>query len=338
MIPLNTDTFWYNYRSIREKMQYDIVAPGFMVVEIMRKERGEPFWVPGVFLGPYPSEDVCIMLDVAAKLGKKCCLMGPCGDDPFSRVTKTRLCNDGVDMSFLRVLKGENTPVVFVRYNEDGSREYLDFIRHAPSAALSEEDVHPEILEAARWVHFSGELISFCSKGKMLRGIEKMLAAVPAKAMVSLDPNFIMRTKKLPDYFFPFIERADLILPSEGEAAVLAGTASDQDACAILAKKGKIAVLKRGRRGCTVYRGDEVISVPAFAVDEVDPTGCGDSFCAGFIYGLLEGWPLERVGRFSNAVGALQAMAFGPMEGARTLAEVESFIRKNSNKDNEYGY
>ncbi|MDD3139725.1 MAG: PfkB family carbohydrate kinase, partial [Lachnospiraceae bacterium] len=68
-----------------------------------------------------------------------------------------------------------------------------------------------------------------------------------------------------------------------------------------------------------------------FKVEEVDPTGCGDSFCAGFITGLLEEWPLDKVGRFANATGALQATVFGPMEGAKYYSEVIDFI----NKDNE---
>jgi len=62
-------------------------------------------------------------------------------------------------------------------------------------------------------------------------------------------------------------------------------------------------------------------------VEAVDPTGAGDCFDAGFVAGLLEGLPLEEVGRLANACGALGATRKGPMEGAFVRKVVEEFMR-----------
>jgi sugar/nucleoside kinase (ribokinase family) len=70
-----------------------------------------------------------------------------------------------------------------------------------------------------------------------------------------------------------------------------------------------------------------VIDVPGFTVQEVDPTGAGDSFCAGFTVALLENMPLEEAGRFANAVGALAVTKLGPMEGAPSRQQVIEFIQ-----------
>ena len=67
-------------KDIIDPKGYDILTVGFPMVEIMRKERGVPFEEPGDFTGPYPSGDTCILLDVAARLGKKCCFLGVTGD------------------------------------------------------------------------------------------------------------------------------------------------------------------------------------------------------------------------------------------------------------------
>jgi sugar/nucleoside kinase (ribokinase family) len=58
----------------------------------------------------------------------------------------------------------------------------------------------------------------------------------------------------------------------------------------------------------------------------VDPTGAGDSFCAGATVALLEGMSLAEMGRFGNAVGALAVTVKGPMEGAPTRGQVDALL------------
>jgi sugar/nucleoside kinase (ribokinase family) len=125
----------------------------------------------------------------------------------------------------------------------------------------------------------------------------------------------------------PVLERCDLFLPSIGEAMMLTGAASDEDGCRMLAATGKIVVLKQGAAGCRIFSEETDITVSAFAVEEVDPTGAGDSFSAAFTVALLEGMDLQAAGRFANAVGALAVTQKGPMEGAPTRDQVLELIR-----------
>ena len=107
-------------------MKYDLLTVGFPIVEIMRKERGVSFEEPADFTGPYPSGDTCIVLDVASRLGLKCCFLGTAGTDAFSDVVLNRLERDGIDLSHVRKVDGASTAIVFVRYDKDGKREYLN--------------------------------------------------------------------------------------------------------------------------------------------------------------------------------------------------------------------
>jgi sugar/nucleoside kinase (ribokinase family) len=77
----------------------------------------------------------------------------------------------------------------------------------------------------------------------------------------------------------------------------------------------QLIVLKRGGKGASVYTRSGSVEVPAYQVKEIDPTGAGDSFDAGFLCGLLEERPLEECVRLAAAAGALNAASFGPMEG-----------------------
>ena len=59
------------------------------------------------------------------------------------------------------------------------------------------------------------------------------------------------------------------------------------------------------------------IRIPTYQVPVVDSTGCGDSYCAGFIVGLSMGWDLEQAGRLGSAAGALVVQGLGSDAGHR---------------------
>jgi len=64
-------------------------------------------------------------------------------------------------------------------------------------------------------------------------------------------------------------------------------------------------ILTLGGKGCAVFTKDTFAHFQGFAVDVVDTVGAGDAFAAAFLHGLDAQWPIERVARFANAVGAI---------------------------------
>ena len=127
-------------------------------------------------------------------------------------------------------------------------------------------------------MHLSGEVITNCLDPIRRQGILKFLNNISASSQVSLDPNFTFDLPDLEEVLRPFVERANLILPSEGEARRMMNTNTDEEACALLANSGKIVALKKGKSGCEIYTADGRLTIPSFDVEEVDPTGCGDAF------------------------------------------------------------
>ena len=105
------------------------------------------------------------------------------------------------------------------------------------------------------------------------------------------------------------------------------GAATDDEGCKQWAAEGKIVVLKNGEAGSRIFTKDGVVDVPSFQVEEVDPTGAGDTFCGAFLTALLEGKSMEECGRFANAAGAMSVRKQGPMEGAPSRAELEEFLK-----------
>jgi sugar/nucleoside kinase (ribokinase family) len=81
-----------------------------------------------------------------------------------------------------------------------------------------------------------------------------------------------------------------------------------------------------GERGAAALEGDRFHLVGAFSVDVVDNTGAGDLFRAGFIYGLLSGWAVPEILRFSNAAAAACCRTLGAIRSVPTLEEVRGLL------------
>ena len=81
-----------------------------------------------------------------------------------------------------------------------------------------------------------------------------------------------------------------------------------------------------GARGALALDGDVPHYSPGFKVHAVDTTGAGDVFRGGFIYGLLSGWPTERVLRFANAAAAASCMTLGALNGVPERAQIERLL------------
>jgi ribokinase len=98
----------------------------------------------------------------------------------------------------------------------------------------------------------------------------------------------------------------DYLLTNQEEAAMLAGKEAPSEAArALLALGPKAVVVKRGEHGALLATRAGVSEFPTYPVAVQDTTCAGDSFVAGFLLGVHQGWPLEESMCLANAAGAL---------------------------------
>jgi sugar/nucleoside kinase (ribokinase family) len=309
----------------------DIVSLGETLVEIMRKSRDVPFTVPAEFLGPYPSGAPAIFADAAARLGARSGFIGVVGTDDFGYVVANRLRMDGVDLTYFRMAEGYTTGIAFVAYGSNGSRRFIFHLRYSAASLLSPDDIDRDYIASARFLHIMGSTLSVSASSRDAC-YKAVRIASDSGVKISFDPNLrpeLLPVEKIREICRPVWEHSYLILPSGEEATMLTGLDDPRDACDRLLSMGaEIVALKMGCLGSTIYTRGREIYIPAFRVEEVDPTGAGDTYDASFVVGLLRGWSLERIGVYANAAGALSVTRFGPMEGCPTLSEVEDLIRR----------
>ena len=94
----------------------------------------------------------------------------------------------------------------------------------------------------------------------------------------------------------------------------------------------RLPVVTLGGRGTIAASGEDVIEVPAFAVDPRDTIGAGDVFHGAFAWGLLEGWGATRVLRAANAAAAMNCRFSGAQGGIPNRAELEAFLRSGRSR------
>jgi len=309
----------------------NIICAGEMLVEIMRAEVGVPHaQVGAVYRGPFPSGAPCIFVDAAARMGRArnltAGMVGVIGNDDFGRVIRHKLEADGADVSSVRVDEGNTTGVAFVQYDRDGSRRFI--FAAGAAGQLNESDIRNDFFAAVKCLHVMGSAltISRTSRESVMKAIG---LTVEAGGIVSFDPNLrpeMMPVDQILAICEPVIRKTRILFPNAQEAMMLTGKGNAREACELLLGQGpEIVVLKEAKNGCTVYSRNEVIRVPGFEVNEVDPTGAGDSFGAAFIVEHLSGASWRDAARFANAVGALKVTSFGPMS-AHSRDDLEKFM------------
>jgi len=295
-----------------------IVTIGEALVEIMRTSRDRPLDRPGIFSGPYPSGAPAIFASAAARLGAQVGFVGTVGDDPFGDCLTDRLLADGIDCSCLRRTAKRMTGIAFVSYHSDGSRSFVFHLAQSAAAMVSTAQLTEGYLDNTRYLHIMGSSLSISEE---LRGACYHAAQVvhDRGGTVSLDPNLrpeLMPVERIRTVCEPVLKVANIVLPSGEEATALTGTTTPEKAADCLLGEGiRLVALKQGKLGCTLYAPERTTHIPAYAIEEVDPTGAGDCFDAALIVGISEGWPIEKAGLFANAVGALATTRLGPMEG-----------------------
>jgi len=91
-----------------------------------------------------------------------------------------------------------------------------------------------------------------------------------------------------------------------------------------LASHVEAAVVTRGAQGSTIYTEGREIEIPPVTPEAVvDPTGCGDAYRAGLLFGLSQGWSWEKTGRLASLMGSIKIASRGGQNHAPTRAELE---------------
>jgi len=265
-----------------------------------------------------------------ARLGYSVSWVSRVGRDPFgARVLKT-IRGEGVDVSRVEMCDSAPTGLMFKEPGPGNTTRVFYYRRQSAAAALRLEQF--ESL-GAKYLFVTGITPALSDSNRRLTFdlVERFRAA---GAKVAFDPNMRFRLwtpNEARTVFLELARNCDVLIPSLTEAEIMTGlTGGDSMLDALLSLGPPQVVLKAGDKGAWYADAAEHGFCPCHSVQEIDPVGAGDAFCAGVLSGLLDGQPLREAVTRGAALGAFCVSTFGDYQGLPDRLGLKAFMEGSS--------
>ena len=250
----------------------------------------------------------------AANLGLRAAFIGKCGDDVFGRFMLDEMKKRNVDIGNVLVIPGGSTGLSVI-LNRGADRAILTHLGLIPS--FRAEEIPDSLLGQSRHLHVA----SYFLQEALQPGLPGLFERARSMGLTtSLDTNYDPSEKW--EGFDQLLGMTNVFLPNEREACSLAQAGSVESAAEKLSGLVETLAIKLGAKGALGISKGQKASVASIPVQVVDTVGAGDSFDAGFIYGYLQGWTLEKSLRAGAICGGLSTRKAGGTSGQPTLNEL----------------
>ena len=254
---------------------------------------------------------IATTLSGCAALGLKTTYLGVVGNDDNGQRIRRELREQNVDLSRLVTRAARSRYAVILVEQGTGDRVVLS--ARDPRLDLAPDEIRRDLVPAARVVHVD-------ATDEAASVVIARLARARGTVVTCDVDTATIRTREL-------LSHATIPILANGVPQALTGITDVEGALRAMRSthEGTI-VVTLGERGSAALEGSRFVESPGVEVAAVDTTGAGDIFRAGFIYGHLQEWPLDRALRFANAAAAVSCTRRGAMAGAPSLGEVLALI------------
>lgn len=189
-----------------------------------------------------------------------------------------------------------NTPSGTARaiISPDGERTFATHLGAA--VELSAEILKKELFEGWDYCYIEGYLIA---NQQLVRKAIELAKQAGCKIAVDLASYNVVEANR--DFLLEIMPQIDIVFANEEEAKSLTNS-TPEESLEFIAKNCEIAVVKIGKRGSLIKRGDEKVQIVCNKVNVIDTTGAGDMYAAGFLAGLINGLSLEKCGELGSCL------------------------------------
>ena len=256
---------------------------------------------------------------VLSRLGADVRSAGAIGRDVVGDTLVELLERDGVDCSLLVRRDDVQTSASVLPIRPDGSRPAFHVV--GANGTYGPDDVDWDAVADTEYLHLGGpEFMGGEAAATILSRAREAGVVTSADILAPGDMGVL-------EWIAPALEHLDHLLPNDEQVLGFTGATSLEEGCRALVERGVGCVAATcGAEGVLVVDADGAERVPAFRVQVVDTTGCGDAFSAGFLRGLSLGRSRREAAELGCAAAALVAQGLGTDAGAYDLASVEGVI------------
>jgi sugar/nucleoside kinase (ribokinase family) len=249
----------------------------------------------------------------AARLGLKIAFVGIVGDDVFGHYMLSEMQEHGIDTANCIVSKQETTGFSVI-LSQPHDRAILTYA--GSMASLRYEDIDQDLFKHAKHLHLG----SFFMLKSLQKDVPKLFSSAKAAGLTtSIDTNYDP-LETWDSGLHRVLEHTDVFLPNETEALRITKQATLETALKQLSDIPTLAV-KLGSKGGLARQKDKAVTAEPLEVNVLDTTGAGDTFDAGFLYGYLNQWTLEKSLQLACVCGSLSTQGVGGTAAQPTLEE-----------------
>lgn len=267
-----------------------------------------------------------------ARLGAKAGWISRLGKDEFGLHILNTVRGEGIDISEVKLMEDYATSLNFKEIQESGDSKTFYYRQKSPTETLTVENLPLDYIKNAKILHVSGVFPAITEQNRevILKAIQ---FAQKSGVKVALDPNIRLKLwskEQARQTLLQYLPYVDYLLTGREELEILFDTMEDSKLVGYIADYNfEHVIVKEGAKGASYFENNKWIIVPGFPVNKVvDTVGAGDGFGAAFLYGKLQGWNIEEIMKFANAVGAMVVQVQGDNEGLPYYEEVEIFLGK----------
>lgn len=283
----------------------------------------------------YPVDDISMRVGgdalnesiILSRLGARVQLVTAVGADAAGDYILSTARSEGVDVARARVREDLVTSLNVGLVQSDGERTFITN-RNGSLWKTVEGDLEIDPLPDARVLAFGSIFNNPLIGGKFL---EDLFAKAKAQGMTVVADMVPSRIGQTLDDIAGALAGLDYFFPNADEAIALTGARDEREAAETLRAVGvDHVVMKSGRNGCLVLWRDHAERVPAFDrsdLEQLDTTGAGDNFAAGYIRALLDGADPLQAAVYGHGVAAVSVSGLGATAAVTGPDVVEEFIK-----------
>lgn len=230
-----------------------------------------------------------------AHLGVSTAFMGTIGNDDMGNFFYNDLKNAGIIPLLSKINTETGRAISLV--SPDSERTFATFLGAA--SQITELQLKTEIFKDYDILYLEGYLVqqrTFFEAALKKARDHNMQTVLDLASYNVVEANIDFLKEIVGQYI-------DIIFANEDEASAFTGKKDPLEALHQLADVAKIAIVKTGEKGSFVQKDNNVHQIGVIKAKSIDTTGAGDLYAAGFLYGYIQGFSLEKCG----AIGALLA-------------------------------
>ncbi|MFX3634202.1 MAG: 5-dehydro-2-deoxygluconokinase [Candidatus Pristimantibacillus sp.] len=316
----------------------DFVAIGRLCIDLNANEINRPMEDTVTFtkyVGGSPA-NICIGM---ARLGLSTGFVGKVADDQMGRFIVRYLEQNGIDTgNVVTDHTGAVTGLAFTEIKSPADCSILMYRDNVADLNLAASEVQEEVIAGAKLLLISGTALAKSPSREAV--FQALDYARRHGAVIAFDLDYRPYTwtsaEETAVYYNLAAEKCDIILGTREEFDMMEQFESNPEKSDhITASKwfdyrAQIVIIKHGKEGSIAYAKDgSSHRATSFKANVVKTFGAGDSYAAGFLYGLMQQWPIAKSMEFGSAAAAIVVSSHSCSDAMPTAEQVHGFIESS---------